>query len=521
MRVRSWLAFPIVVVSVFTLPLAACSSGNAPGSPDAGADHRVTDATTTDGAVDAADANADAGKEAGPFTTPPAWNAKVTPPASDNAAEAARKACQFKRGDLPAATVDPSFPLDSANPIQNIVVLMQENRSFDSYFAHLNAFAHRTDINSAPDTTTNPDSMGHPQPYQHAPALCFADTDHSWAGAHREWDNGANDGFFIQNDGNMVDDAGVNLLTGDRSLWWYDQRDIPFYYSLYSTFAISDSYFCSLLGPTWPNRDYLYAGTSLGETTNVFPNLTTEQLTVPSNVVIFDELAQRNVSFSIFRESFTGVSTILGLASGSRWLPLKPLATLTDFFAQAEAGTLPQVSFIDPGLGTEGPDGDDEHPPAQLQVGQDAVYKIVNAVMKSPQWAHTALFITYDENGGEYDHVAPPAACLPDSVAPILSGGDVGTAGTFDRYGFRVPIVVVSPYAKKAFVSHTVYSHTSIIRFIEAKFTLPALTARDANSDPFSDMFDWKSPPFMKPPSFTEPTVDMSALKTCEALYTE
>jgi phospholipase C len=428
-----WLAFPSLVL--------ACSSTSNPatGPVDASTEHRVADATADAGATDA-----------GPWPTPPAWNATVPRPASAAAAATARTSCTFKRGDLPAATLDPTFPLGDANPIQHIVVLMQENRSFDSYFGQLNAYAHTTDVNTAPANSTNPDSMGNPHPYTHAPGadtklpgLCFSDTDHSWHGAHVEWDNGKNDGFYIQNAGTQLGDGGVNLLDGDRALWWYDQTDIPFYYSLYSTFAISDAYYSALLGPTYPNRDYLYAATSFGETTNIFPTLTTEQMTVPSNLVIFDELAQRNVSFSIFKESFAGVGTVLALDYLERWNPLKPLLTLDDFFTQAKAGTLPAVSFIDHGLAMEGPDGDDEHPPAQIQVGQQAVWQVVNAVLTSPEWAHTALFITYDENGGEFDHVAPPPACLPDSIAPILTGSDIGTAGTFDIYGFRVPVVIV------------------------------------------------------------------------------
>jgi phospholipase C len=492
----------------------ACGSSQDGGPVDASTERHTTDATAEGG-------GGDAGMEASLWPTPPAWNAKVPRPASDTAATAARTACQFKRGDMPAATVDPSFPLDVDNPIENIVVLMQENRSFDTYMGHLYKYegVTATDIDSAPDTTTNPNSMGQPEPYQHAPQLCFADTDHSWHGSHEEWDNGKNDGFYVTNNGTMLDDAGLNLLDGDRSLWWYDQTDIPFYYSLYSTFAISDSYFCGLLGPTWPNRMYLYAATSLGETSNVLPDIS-KYPTPPSNLVIFDELAQRGVSFGLFTESSPGVSVILGAAVAYRYGSLKPVSSVTDFLAKAKAGTMPQVSFLDPNLVNEGPGDDDEHPPAQIQVGEDFVWKIVNAITTSPQWAHTALFITYDEHGGEYDHVPPPDACAPDAIAPILYGtADQMTPGDFKRYGFRVPIIAISPYSKKGYVSHTVYSHTSITRFIEAKFKIPALTARDANADPFSDMFDWTSPPFVKPPTFPEPTVNESAVTYCEATY--
>ena len=117
------------------------------------------------------------------------------------------------------------------------------------------------------------------------------------------------------------------------------------------------------------------------------------------------------------------------------------------------------------------------------------------AVTTSPQWAHTALFITWDENGGEYDHLPPSPACVPDNNPPQLTGTDVGIPGTFNRYGFRVPLIVVSPYAKKGYASHNVYDHTSIARFIEAKFKIPALTARDANADALDGSLRLHRPP--------------------------
>src|SRR5262249_16179791 len=145
----------------------------------------------------------------------------------------------------------------------------------------------------------------------------------------------------------------------------------------------------------------------------------------------------------------------------------------------AAAGTLPQVSFVDPHLSSEGPTNDDEHPPSQLQIGQKFVSDIVHAGMKSPQWAKVAIFLTWDEHGGYYDHVAPPPACAPDDH-PIDFGTSTDKTAKFDRLGFRVPLIVISPYAKKSYVGHHVYDHTSVTRFIEAKFKVPALTARDA-----------------------------------------
>jgi phospholipase C len=143
---------------------------------------------------------------------------------------------------------------------------------------------------------------------------------------------------------------------------------------------------------------------------------------------------------------------------------------------------------------------------------------VVKAVMASPQWSHTALILTFDEHGGIYDHVPPPPACAPDGIAPITNPSD-NAPGGFDRYGVRVPLIVISPYARPHFVSHAVYDHTSITRFIETRFKLPALTARDANADPLTDLFDFSKAAFATPPSLPEATLDPAKVAECMALY--
>jgi phospholipase C len=125
------------------------------------------------------------------------------------------------------------------------------------------------------------------------------------------------------------------------------------------------------------------------------------------------------------------------------------------------------------------------------------------------------MFITYDEAGGLYDHVPPPPACPPDATPPAQDGD----LGGFDRYGFRVPLFVVSPFARARFVSHAVHSHASLLRLIEAKHGIPALTARDANSDALLDMFDFAAPPFATAPDFPEPPIDQAKLEECRARY--
>jgi phospholipase C len=186
------------------------------------------------------------------------------------------------------------------------------------------------------------------------------------------------------------------------------------------------------------------------------------------------------------------------------------------FFADAAAGTLPQVAFVD-GIMIGRPNVEnDEHPPANVQVGEAFVASVVDALMKSPQWGRSVLFITYDEHGGFYDHVPPPLACAPDDILPDLQPGD--EPGAFDRYGIRVPVVAVSPYARKHFVSHVVHDHTSILRFIETRFDLPALTRRDANADPMLEFFKFDRATFATPPKLPKAPIDEAHKTQCDAM---
>ena len=138
-------------------------------------------------------------------------------------------------------------------------------------------------------------------------------------------------------------------------------------------------------------------------------------------------------------------------------------------------------------------------------------------MLHSPDWSASAFFLTYDEHGGFYDHVAPPPAVPPDDIPPMLHPGD--TPAAFDRYGVRVPAIVVSPFAKRHYVSHVVYDHTSILRFIETRFGLPALTRRDAAASPMLDFFDFAHASFATPPALPDAPVDPGGVAACAALH--
>jgi phospholipase C len=413
--------------------------------------------------------------------------------------DANRADCRFAAGDLPEKTL--ACPgTGTAMPIDHVIVLMQENRSFDHYLGHLVGNG-QDDVDVANDTAFNLADDGSRVTWHHAGAACLDDTNHSWSASHLAWNQGKNDGFVHASAG--ANDSGGHDPSGSRVMSFYDASDLPFYYWLASTFATSDRYFCDVLGPTFPNRMYLYAGSSFG--------LVTDDVDTDIHKTIFHVLSERGISWKVYQSDIAAAfETASFLVDG-----LGHVSSLGDFTDDARRDQLPMVSFIDPTFLATGATATDEHPPSDVQVGQQFVARLVSTLMTSASWDRSAMFITYDEAGGFYDHVPPPPACLPGGTQPAQQAN----LGGFDRYGFRVPLFVVSPYAKAHMVSHVVHSHASILRFIEARFGIPALTGRDANADALFDMFDFANPPFLTPPDLEVPEVDAAQLKFCRGVY--
>jgi phospholipase C len=431
---------------------------------------------------------------------------KSEPRPADDAAQAARAACEFQAGALPRETLGRSDRIGDQLPVDHILVLMMENRSFDHYFSKLPEQG-QPDVAVADASYVNTDTNGAAVSWFHTTDYCVEDPHHGWDASHEQWSDGKNDGFVKNNDPD-----------GARAMGYLDQTDIPFYYDLAKDFAISDRYFCSILGPTWPNRMFLYSGSSHGLTKNTLPtNLADDSGEVPN---LFAALPKVGVEWKVYRTDLPPAAMFLdtwfestsGCSTPDAGLPCR-LAEIDELFADLASGELPPVVFIDPGF-SDGWEQTSEHPPGNPQLGQKLVWQVVDAFMKSPIWSRSVLFITYDEHGGFADHVPPPPACNPNTGEPEEGGGY-----TFDRYGFRVPLFVVSPYAKKNYVSHVDRDHTSILRFIQSRFGIEAFSARDANADTMLDMFDFSAVPHADPPSYPEPAVDPAKLTECEALF--
>jgi phospholipase C len=383
--------------------------------------------------------------------------------------------------------------------IKHIVVLMQENRSYDSYFGPLH-FQGQPQSSVEP-RTGNPNPLGGPpiRPFLTTVPCTTSDLDHGWDATHREINGGLMNGFTAEN-ADSIDP------TGSRTMSYYDRQTLPFYYGLANQFSIADRYFASVPGPTYPNRFYLLSATSVGYVSNVNKTYTQktifeslDQASPPVSWKVYLASAQVELLFRYVREHLTG-----------------HVFPISQYYTDAANGALPQVAFVesDPSgtVNTE----TDEHPPANVQVGEKFTHDIVKALVRSPNWKSAAMFLTYDEHGGYYDHVKPPAAVPPDDIPPMVPPGDPFNA--FNMLGVRVPTIAISPYARAHHVSHVVYDHTSILKFIETRFGLPPLTRRDAAANPMLDMFDFSFRSVLHPALPNAP-VDPAGVSFCNALH--
>jgi phospholipase C len=396
----------------------------------------------------------------------------VLPPAYDEHA-LDRLQCKFDKGALTTETVGPNVPHGDALPFQHIVFLMMENRSFDHYFSKLPEYGVK-DVDVAKDTDSNPDpSTGQPVSRFHESRYCIVDLNHDWDAVHEQWNLGKMDGFVK-----------TNNPGGARAMGYYDASDFPFYYWMAKTFSFSDRMYSSLLGPTWPNRFFFYAGTAWGNTKTgtVDPVADPIYKQAPR---ITDLMKTAGRTTKIYRDGITSFAVVFGFTAENLGVKMDELAT------DVQNDTLPDLAIVDPAF--TGQLQNDEHPPTNPQLGQALVKSVYDTITSNPAvWAKTVFIVSYDEHGGYYDHAPPPQACEPDSYLPPTHN--------FGRLGIRVPLLIASPFAKAGYVSHFVADLTSITRFIENRFDLPAMTARDANAWPLLDMFDFQNPPFTTAP---------------------
>jgi phospholipase C len=458
-----------------------------------------------------------------------------------------RPAGPLPRPSQPAGT-------DLLPQIKHIVVLMMENHSFDNYLGSLagrgEGFAVGDD--GTPDAE-NPDAAGRPvrayrmtSTVQQAGVPC-----QSWSATHSQWAGGKMNGF--------VTAAEVASPDGDKTaaMGYWTEQDLPFYHGLARTFPLADHWFSSCLGPTFPNRRFLLAGTAHGLVDDLPVNI----LDRPPAGTILDLLTRHGISWVNYRPSAEDQSHVRRYISYRRRRARhhlasvgRPFRSATDgvkrdlqftaglyplgmarymlhvrgidqFFHDADGGTLPAFCIVDPNF-----DEYSEENPQDIRKGESFAAEVINRVMHGKGWPDTLLIWTYDEHGGYYDHVAPPAAVPPDDVPgrslvaheswlrtilkPLFPGyvrhceNLVAGPLTYDTYGFRVPAVIVSPYARPGCVLSEVFDHTSVLKLVEEKWNLPALTRRDAAASSPIGALDLSAPPaFLSPPQLPSPSL--------------
>jgi phospholipase C len=395
---------------------------------------------------------------------------------------------------LPAgARPFPDLPVgyDSLPRVDHLVYLMMENHSFDNYFGMLGRGDGFTLGAGGLPVNAQPTWKGGTVTAYHAPSTCTAhyDIGQDWVRSHLAWDQGRLDGFLAETD---ATDA-VAYFTGD---------DIPFYYSLARTFPVCDRYFCSVMGQTDPNRRFMIAATSVGEVNDTSVSGLLGTPPTP-NGTIFDLLNAHGIGW---KDYFVDLPTSTGLFPTVAENNVDKLAPIAEFFTDCALGTLPAVSYVDP-------DGwlASEENPQDIQTGELFASLVIDAVLRGAAWDKTLLLLTWDEHGGYYDHVPPVPMVAPDAIGPAVPAGQTfGDAFTWS--GFRVPAMVVSPWARADYVSHVVHDHTSFLRLIETKWNLPALTARDANASTLLDCVDFSRPAFADPPTLAAAALPTGAV---------
>jgi len=372
-----------------------------------------------------------------------------------------------------------SGPLAGMEKIKHVIWIIQENRSFDNYFG---TYPGADGIPAGTCLPKLPGSKACVKPFHLPPGAPYCDMKHSWEAAHAAYDNGRMDGFVWA--------EGSPYTAG-----YLDGHDIPNYWAYARHFTLCDRFFSSLMGPSFPNHVYTVAAQDGGITNNVVTVADLKKdlddpdgFSFASMVTLFTKthlswkyyvetrpvppgLKDRNYVRYPDPKHFSLWNPLLGFkAIRDNPSRMAHLVDLKEYFRDLQSGTLPQVSWIVPDL------QDSEHIPATPEQGMWYVTKLINALMESQYWKDSAIFLTWDDYGGFYDHVEPP---------------QVDAFG----YGPRVPTIVISPYAKPNYISHYVYDFTSTLKFMELRWGLGHLTARDDRANDMLDCFDFDQSP--------------------------
>jgi phospholipase C len=430
----------------------------------------------------------------------------------------------------------------SLSDIEHVVILVQENRSFDHYFGTLSAvrgFSDPAVLLQTVGGVTYPvwdqfgyepgvgaDPSGYLQPFRLVTDLPTEngqetnDITHSWGPQHLSWNNGAMNAFVQTH---VAVDGAAN---GAVTMGYFTRADLPFHYALADAFTVCDGYYCSVLGPTDPNRIMSIsasidpAGTNGGPVVATFSDRLAE-----TGQLSWETMPQRLLAAGVSWKVYNGALALEGLSPFPYFAAYDDIFSITGielanralvptypgtFASDVASGKLPSVSWIIPPL------AECEHPAAPPAWGEHLVSGVLSTLVSNPEvWAKTVLFITYDENGGFFDHV-PPVTAPPGTEGEYLTVATLPSAAAGIRgpigLGFRVPCLVVSPFSTGGYMCHDTFDHTSLLRFIETRFgvEVPNLTAwrRSATGDLTSTLR------LSQPPATSVPSLPPTSIGT-------
>lgn len=388
-----------------------------------------------------------------------------------------------------AAAPQPAGEAPTTTPIKHLIVIMQENHTFDNYFGTYPG-ADGLPANTQMPINPNDPSAGFVTPF-HIGSYPIQDLSHSSATFTAQYNDGQMNGF--------VSALNQRKQNGKLAMGYYDGTDLPYYWNMADNYVLFDRLFSSARDGSFANHMYWVAAAppatdNVRLSANAYDNFPT----------IFDRLEAQGISWKFYVQNYDPTITYRNLSAGGNrasqvvWVPLlnidrfldnpslsKHIVDLSEYYTDLKNGTLPAVAYI-------APSGASEHPPGSLSSGQRFIKTLVQELMRSPYWTNSAFMLMYDDWGGWYDHVVPP---------------QVDAYG----YGLRVPGLLVSAYAKKGYIDNTELDFTSILKFIEQNWGVKPLTSRDANANNFLDAFDFKKPP--RAPDFISSTRDAGAPK--------
>jgi phospholipase C len=353
------------------------------------------------------------------------------------------------------------------NPVKHVVLIFKENHTFDNYFGTFPG------VDGASTGVTSTGIV--------VPLMPLSDADqaplcNSWDCAIEGIDGGKMNAFDL-------------ISSGLSAYTQASEQQIPNYWQYAQHFVLADHYFTSVHGPSLPNHLFTLAAQSGGTIDNVSsggggvacdgtPTGTVTVVDANGNrtaqspcfdfTTLADLLEDAGLSWKYYAGGGGTFSLIRHIRNGAMWA--NALNSSAQFLEDAQSGRLPAMSWVLP------PETKSEHPPNSTCVGDNETTQLVNTIMQGPEWNSTVVFVTYDDFGGFYDHVPPPQLDQ-------------------DGLGPRVPLLIISPFAKPGYISHTVYEHSSILKFVETQYHLPSLTARDAAASTMLDSFDFNQPP--------------------------